>query len=368
MNMFSYVALPHAKAVPVVVEGPLPSLSSGEMLVRVELSGVCATDKHILHGDVPGISYPTALGHEVCGIVVDIHRPLPSDLNGQPLRVGDRVAVMPATPCGKCGPCLRQGYYPECDNYDVLGFSTPSQHPASGGWGQYILCRGAFRVLRTTLPAESAVLVEPASTPMEGLLRAGFTLGDSVLIQGTGTVGLLAVALAAAGGASTIAVIGGPQKRLELAKALGAETLIDIQATADPDERREVALGATAGYDVVLECAGSPTAFSEGLNYVGRGGVYVELGHFSDVGATSINPYRDILSRDLRLVSSSGYTPKAFSRALTVLHHLGAKAQAIVTHRLPLSRANDALLAIGPQGGWRLDGEEIGKVALDPWM
>jgi threonine dehydrogenase-like Zn-dependent dehydrogenase len=233
-----------------------------------------------------------------------------------------------------------------------------------------VLCHGRSRVFVSDAPAENVVLAEPAATPAEGLLRAGFRFGDSVLVQGTGTVGLLAIAIAVLGGASTVAAIGGPARRLEIARELGAGTLVNIGELQHPDARRDAVMAGSPqgrGYDIVVECAGVPSAVTEGLGYLRRGGCFVELGHFSDVGSADINPYRDILSRDARMVSSSGYTPDSFGRALHVAERLGDDAGTLITHRLPLERAGDALRALRPENKWRLDGAEIGKVVIDPW-
>jgi threonine dehydrogenase-like Zn-dependent dehydrogenase len=349
----------------------LPSVPDDGMLVRVEYSGVCATDLHIALGHIPGYDYPSTLGHEVCGIVETIGSDFGGDVRGVPIKVGDRVAVMPATPCGHCASCKRGGNYPNCENWDVIGFSNPDKRPAGGGWGQFVLVNGRARVFVSIAPPENVVLAEPAATPVEGLLRAGFRFGDSVLVQGTGTVGLLAIATASFGGASRVVAIGGPERRLEIARELGASITVDIGVMRDADERREVVLAASpngAGFDVVVECAGVPSTVPEGFGYLRRGGCFVELGHFSDVGAVEINPYQHFLSRDARMVSSSGYTPDSFGRALSLVERLGSKAKDLITHKLPLERASDAVRALMPVNRWQLDGVEVGKVVIDPWM
>lgn len=354
-----------------VREQSTPTVPRDGALIRVELGGVCATDLHIALGHIPGYRYPSTLGHEVCGIVEQLGDDFGADVRGVPVRVGDRVAVMPATPCGRCASCKAAGAYPNCENWDVVGFSNPDDRPAGGGWGQYVLLNGRARVFVSTAPAGNVVLAEPAATPVEGLMRAGFRFGDSVLVQGTGTVGLLAIAAAALGGASTVATIGGPARRLEIARELGAEHTFDIGTLHDPDARRDAVMAASPngrGFDYVVECAGVPSTVPEGFGYLARGGCFVELGHFSDVGSVEINPYRHILSRDARMVSSSGYTPDSFARALTLVERLGEKAERLVTHRLPIERAHDAITALQPSSRWQLDGVEVGKIVIDPWM
>jgi len=367
---FDVSTLPAAHATPEVRRQEVPATPAGGLLVRVEYCGVCATDLHIAEGHIPGYEYPSTLGHEVCGTVAEIGPEFGTDTAGQPLAAGDRVAVMPATPCGRCAACRFGGPYPDCENWDVVGFSNPERRPAGGGWGQYVLLNERARVFVSEAPPENVVLAEPAATPVEGLLRAGFKFGDSVLVQGTGTVGMLAIAIAAAGGASRIAAIGGPQRRLDISRELGADAVFDIEQLPNACDRREAVLEASPqgrGFDHVVECAGVPATLPEGFGYLRRGGTFIELGHFSDVGCAEINPYQQILSRDARMVSSSGYTPDSFRRALMVVEGLGPHAQTMITHRLGLERTGDALNALRLSSGWRLDGAEVGKIVIDPW-
>lgn len=353
-----------------VRERPMPDLPPDGVLIRVELAGVCATDLHIVRGHIPDFGYPVTLGHELCGIVEEVAEGFGTDVRGRTVRRGDRVAVMPATPCGRCGPCRRADPVPACENFDVHGFSDPDARPGAGGWAQYVTGGPRTRLFVTDAPAHCAVLAEPASTPVEGLARAGFRLGDSVLVQGTGTVGLLAVAAAVTGGASRVVAIGGPARRLDLARTLGTDATVDIAELPRPSTRRDAVLNLSPngrGYDLVVECAGVPSTVPEGLGYLRDGGTFVELGHFSDVGDVAINPYRHLLARDARVVASSGYSPDSFGRALGVCERLGDLAATLITHRLPLDRAGDAVGALSPEQGWTLDGDQVGKLVIDPW-
>jgi L-iditol 2-dehydrogenase len=354
-----------------VAEQPVPEPAADQLLVKVELGGVCATDLHIYKGHIPGFAYPATLGHELVGTVEAVGAGFGTDTTGRPLRLGDRVAVMPATPCGVCPACRRGSRIPDCANFDVIGFSSPDKRPAGGGWGQYVLCNSSrARVFVTGAPADAAVLAEPAATPMEGMRRAGVAYGDTVLVQGTGTIGLLAIATAQALGASRIVAIGGPARRLRIAQELGAYETIDIGEVRDGDERIARALKATSdglGFDAVIECAGVPSTIPEGLSCLRKGGVFVELGHFSDVGDVLVNPYRHLLARDATLVAVSGYTPDSFQRALRVVEGLGEKIRHLVTHRVPMSRAEDAMLALTAERNYELDGTEVGKIVIDPW-
>lgn len=349
---------------------PVPRVPEGGLLVRVERAGVCATDLHLYRGEIPGIGFPLSPGHEVVGVVEQAGPAYGLDAAGRAVREGDRVVVMPATPCGVCPGCKMSEGVPDCGDWDVIGFSGPTERAAGGGLAEYVLCPSPkSRVFVTGVSPDAAVLTEPAATPVEGIRRIGLELGDSVLVQGTGTIGLLAIAAAAASGAGQIDAIGGPARRLGLARHLGADEVFDISEFPDPGDRTDRVLEASptgVGYDVVIECAGRPSTIPEGLGYVRKGGKYLELGHFSDVGAVNINPYHHLLKRDVRLTAVSGYSARSFSKALGLVEGRAASLERLVTHRLPLERSLDALLALTPERGWSVDGEEAGKIVMDP--
>ena len=145
-----------------------PELPADGLLLKVELAGVCATDRHIAEGHIPGFSYPVTLGHEVTGVVEEVGPEFGTDVRGVPIAAGQRLAVMPATPCGRCPACRFAGRGTECAGWDVVGFSNPDDRPLGGGWGQYVLLNGRARVFVTEAPAAAAVLAEPAATPMKG--------------------------------------------------------------------------------------------------------------------------------------------------------------------------------------------------------
>ena len=193
-----------------VNEYPVPEPGPGQFLLRTELSGVCATDTHIYKGEVPGIPYPVVMGHEFVGTIARLGSGVTHDTEGKPVAEGDRIVPMPATPCGACYECVVQpGPVVNCDNYDVIGFSDNKVHPLAGGWSEVVYQHNPrTRFFRTELPAEIAVLTEPFSTAVHGVQRVGIKPGDTVLVQGSGTVGLLAVAAALTAGATRVIVIG----------------------------------------------------------------------------------------------------------------------------------------------------------------
>jgi L-iditol 2-dehydrogenase len=330
-----------------VREYPVPEPAPGTVLLRQELAGICGTDVHNwqfqrLKGDI-------LLGHENVGIVEALGAGVTSDTLGRPLAVGDRVAFAPGYPGGAYG----------FERADV-------EPPLRGGFADYIYLQPGTIMLRTSLPAEVAVLSEPFAVGVHGAMRSGLKFGDTVVVQGAGAVGLLTLVAAKASGAGRLIMLGGPAGRLELARRLGADVVIDIGAVPDAAERTRLVRAETPrgeGADVVFECAGFLPAIPEGLGMVRRSGTFVEMGHFVDVGALELNPNQLLMRKNLRLEAIWGYGgPDYFMRANTVLEKNEFPFAELVNPILPLEQAADGFAAL--DGGYRLAGRDVIKVAL----
>lgn len=350
----------------------VPEPGPGEFVLRVELTGMCGTDAHIHHGRLASVAFPALLGHEIVGTLAALGPGVDTDYAGRPVSVGDRVGVLPALSCGVCFQCQvrrRPGSCP--DRRPSYGFASPvGQAPdLSGGFAEYLHASNTGTVfLRTELPPGTAVLQEPLSVALHGIDRGRVTIGSSVVVQGVGAIGLMAVVAARAAGAGRIVAVGAPGARLELARELGADAVVDLAAVPDQEQRRRAVLDALggSGADCVVGTAGSPQAFLEALGFVADGGVLAELGNFTDRGAISFNPYSDLLKRDLTLTGVYGAGPdmqRRFHQALTLLEREDRPYHRVVSHRLPLDRVGDALAAL--DGGYSLDGREVIKIAID---
>ena len=211
-----------------------------------------------------------ALGHEIAGTVVAIGGDEPvTDFTGRPIAVGDLVVPHPGTPSG------------------AYGFrSDPLSGPPylTGGFGQYarsgMLGQSLFKV---ETPPEVAVLLEPLSIGVHSVERSRLQLGDTVVVQGTGAIGLLTIYVAKQAGAANVIAVGGPRGRLDSATALGADTVIDIAEMTDSAVRVDLVKSLTPngqGADVVYECAGAKPAIVEGIDYLRRSGTFCEAGRF----------------------------------------------------------------------------------------
>lgn len=309
-------------------ELPEPTLAEGGALLRTLYSEVCGTDVHLWHGRLEGVPYPIIPGHVTVGRLEKVRGRFP-DMAGQPLLEGDTVVFFDVhRTCGRCYACTVARSPTRCPHRRVYGITDGLADGLYGGWAEAVYLEPG--VVAARLPDG----VSPEDyigggcgliTATHAIERARLRPGDSVVVQGAGPVGLSAVALARLAGASTIVAIGAPANRLELARGMGADVVIDLTASP-PDERRERTLAATGGRgaDVGIEAAGSARAVEEGLDLVRDGGVYVIAGHYTDAGPSTINVHRQINRKHLDIRGCWGSEPSHFVRALALLgQHAG---------------------------------------------
>lgn len=341
------------------------NLAPGEALVRVEMAGICGTDVHLWLGQLP-IPLPVILGHETAGRIETLGPGLDKDWRGNPLQVGDRVTWASSITCGECFYCRLKRQPTRCLSRKAYGISycaddTPHLR---GGYAEQILLRAGTAIFRIpdSLAIESVVGAGCALvTAIHGLERAPVNWGDVVVVQGTGPVGLAALALSRQAGVAKVVAIGGPEHRIELARRFGADAVINIEAVPDPAERRLLVLEETSPYgaDVVIECVGHPSAVNEGIELCRDGGKYLVLGQYADAGNISFNPHI-ITRKQLQVIGSWGFEPRHVDAALsllarTALKHLFADE---ITHRFALADANAALQTVRE---WR-----SGKAVITP--
>jgi len=330
---------------------PVPKeLAPGEVLVRVEMAGICGTDVHLWLGQLT-IPLPVILGHETVGRVEQIGAGLGTDWRGAPVSVGDRITWASSIVCGECYYCRIKRQPTRCLFRKAYGISycADQQPHLRGGYAEYILLRSGTAIFRIpdSLQPESILGAGCAlTTALHGLERAPVRLGDVVVIQGTGPVGLAVLALARESGAAKVIVIGGPAHRLELARQFGADEVISIENEKNADARRKLALEYTGDYgaDVVIECVGHPSAVAEGFDLCRDGGTYLVLGQYANAGNVPINPHT-ITRKQLSVVGSWGFEPRHVDQALKLLEATEWKHRFAgeVTHRFALQQASEAL-------------------------
>jgi len=231
----------------------------------------------------------------------------------------------------------------------VYGVTYSASEGLLGGWSEMIYLKPGVKVL--PLPEE----VPPERfigagcglpTSVHAMERADIMLGDTVVVQGSGPVGLTCAILAQLSGATDVIVIGGPALRLNEAQRIGATLTLDI-ATTSEEERRERILERTdgRGADVIIEASGNPAAVREGFGLARDAGRYVIVGQYTDVGDIRLNPHLDINRKHLEVRGSWGSDFSHFWRGMRVLTRYGDRFQweRFITRRYGLDEANAAL-------------------------
>ncbi|WP_101947713.1 zinc-binding dehydrogenase [Mycobacterium sp. 3519A] len=333
----------------------LPTVRAGEILVRVSRANICGSDVHAWHGTFAtrglGGQLPTVLGHEMVGAVAALGDGAVTDSSGKPLKEGTRVVFPYFFCCHRCRNCLA-GRRNACLNLTMAMLGRADEPPYFvGGYGDYFL-----------LPAGAVVYTVPDSVPddiaagancalsqvMYGLERVDLQLGEHVVVQGAGALGLYAVALAKARGAANVVAIDGVPERLELATAFGADSVIDIAEVATPKERAKLVRKLTDGQgaDVVVEVAGHPSAIDEGLTMLGQFGRYLEIGNINIGKTFEFDPSRFVFANKT-MVGVSLYDPAVLSRALTFLeqHRDRLPLDRLAAAQYPLDDINEAFAA-----------------------
>jgi threonine dehydrogenase-like Zn-dependent dehydrogenase len=330
-------------------EFPEPDLAPGGMLLRTTFSEVCGTDVHLWHGRLSGVPYPIIPGHVSVGRL-EKTRGTVTGADGRTLREGDRIVFYDVhRTCGRCYACSVSGTPTKCASRKVYGITDSATDGLFGGWSEAIYLEPG--VVAAVLP--DAVTEEDyigggcgLITAVHALDRAQVKLADRVLVQGTGAVGLSMIALARLSGASTIVAVGAPAGRLALAREMGADVTLDIQATS-VEARLAAVMDATGGrgVDVALEGSGSPRAVEEGLSLVRDGGRYVIAGHYTDAGTSAVNAHHDINRKHLEIRGCWGSEAGHFLRALTILerHALRMPWHKIGARVYGLDQLNEAL-------------------------
>jgi len=268
-----------------IEQRPIPTPSQGEVLVRILSVGVCGSDVHYYeHGRIGDfvVRAPLVLGHESSGQIVEVGKGV------SPGRVGERVAIEPGEPCGRCDQC-RSGRYNLCPNIRFHG--TP---PVDGTLSEFVIVKSdlAYAVPKE-ISDNAAALLEPLSVGIWANRKAGTQIGSSVLIAGAGPVGLVTAKVARAVGATRITVTDVNRNRLTAALASGATEI----AVAGTDE--------VAGeFDAFIDCSGSSRAVDAGVRSVRPAGSVVLVG----MGADELSlPLSVVQQRELLITGTFRY-------------------------------------------------------------
>ena len=329
-----------------IQEFPVLPMEPGGALVRMQMAAICGTDVHASH--LEATPAPTIFGHENLGVLAEVSPEITTDVMGQPLRPGDRVIFRDA-PCGRCFRCALGE---PCERSRSYGMARSDREPhLRGGFGQYLQLAATPWILRVPddVSDERALLsVIGNHTALNGVERiGGINAADTVVVQGSGPIGMGALNQSLLGGAARVIVIGAPESRLALARRLGATDTIDLADFPTPESRVERVREMTGGRgpDMVIEASGGLTAYQEGLEMVRLGGRYLVIGQWTDYGPLLSNPSL-LTHKVIRVQGVFSAGPRHIIRSLQSMRTIVDRpVEELITHRYELEDVNEGFEA-----------------------
>jgi threonine dehydrogenase-like Zn-dependent dehydrogenase len=366
--MPTVAVIPQPNAPVELREVSLPKLENDSALFGVELSEVCGTDVYLQQGRLQGVPYPLVPGHVSVGRLSQIRGTL-RDVEGREFREGDRVTFLDVhRTCNACWYCLVAKATTRCPQRKVYGITYGLDDGLCGGWAEQIYLKPGTRCIRLDADAETFMAGGCAlPTALHAVERGEIAIGDTVLVLGSGPVGINAIILSLLRGALRVFCIGAPTNRLEAATQVGASAVLNFEEQ-DERERLEWTLERTGGRgaDVTIEATGAPDAVVQAMRFTRDAGRVVIVGQYTDHGPVSteaaFNPHLDLNKKHLDVRGCWGSDFSHFYRSTQIVSDpvrstpwAALKSQ---LSRYKLAQANEALAAVA-------EGRVL-KALLDP--
>jgi L-idonate 5-dehydrogenase len=313
-----------------VVELDAGTMGPGQVTVRVSIGGICGSDLHYFHHGGFGtirIKRPMILGHEVAGVVGAVAEGVTR------VKAGDRVAVNPSRPCGRCKFC-QEGLPNQCLDMRFYGSAMRDPH-VEGAFRDVLICDASqCEKIAPDISMELASLAEPFSVGLHAAGRAGPLAGKRVLVSGCGPIGVLAIAAARARGATDVTAVDVTDETLSVARAMGANETINVARDPQWTQRFSADKGT---FDVMLECSGNEQAFRTGLEVMRPRGIVVQLGLGGDIKM----PQNTIVAKELSICGSFRFHEE-FALAVQLINERRVDLSPVITRSFPLAEARAA--------------------------
>ncbi len=320
-------AIMKKSAAPGLVMGEIdkPVLQKGEVIIKVAATGICGSDIHI-YDWTSGYEwlepyFPAVLGHEFSGIVVETGEGVADSW------IGKKVVCMPGKTCLVCPACSR-GQHNLCSSRRTIGLHSP------GSFTDYVAVPVInCMVLPENVDLEIAALSEPLAVAANAVELAGIEVGETVVVLGPGTIGLMLAFLAKKAGAARVILTGvaADEARLTIGKKIGADMIVRV----DENDLTPIVMEATggSGADHVFEASGNGRALIQGIGVLKSGGDIVLVGIHGAPVSLDINA---LVRKEKRLLGAYGSSPKTWQRVIRILAESGNQLRPLITHRFPL--------------------------------
>lgn len=303
----------------------------GDVVVKVTTAAICGSDLHLLHGKIPGLRPGSVIGHEFVGIVESVGP------NVKRFKTGDRVVGSFMISCGSCWGCLR-GEYNLCEDMGTLGYGM-FVGDLDGSQAEYVRIPHAdvnLHAIDPGLTDEQAIFAgDVLSTAAYIAARAQIQEGDTVAITGAGPVGLFTLMCALTYGPERVFMVDQAEDRLKLAESIGAIPMDMTKVNPVVALQRQTG---DRGADVVIECVGSPAAFTTAINAVRAGGTVAVIGVYTDLSFDF--PLGEVWRRGIRIeMGGSANVQGHWSRTLELVKQGLIDPTLIISHTMPLEEA-----------------------------
>jgi len=325
-------------------EVEIPKLPPGEVLLKVAGCGVCGTDVHLAAGEIPLAKPPVVLGHEIAAEVSE----LGAGTDG--FEIGESVVVDPLVGCGSCKWC-RQGQTNLCSSPTIIGCVR------SGGFCQYLsVPAGKVFKVPSSLGAKGGILVETLACVVRGYELLAPRPGNTVMIVGAGTVGLLWLQLLKHSLTTFTVQTDLVASRAATAKTLGADLVFTVGEKTLAENLHEHGID---DFDLIIDATGSPQAISDALPFLGKRGRFMIFGVCPEEGHVQVSPY-ELFAKEQTILSSK-MPPQTFDQSISLINAGVIDCETLVNRTLPLAHAAEALRMFVEEK------DKAIKMMINPW-
>jgi threonine dehydrogenase-like Zn-dependent dehydrogenase len=304
-----------------IQEVPIPEISEGEVLVQVKNTGICGTDWSIYNGWYSADKLPMIPGHEFSGVIAQVGK------NGNGFKEGDRVTADINMSCGHCYYCIR-GEQLLCNNFTQLGIHT------NGTYAEYVKAPASLvHHLPDNLTFEEGAFIEPLSCCIHAAKAVNARIGGSIAILGCG-LGVLHARMAVLRACAPVIVIGDNTKRLQIAKDMGADYIIDVREVEDPVvEVKKLTNG--RGVDYAIEAVGTTKTYEQAFAMLRKGGVLSAFGITGEQDVMNIRPFEFVLG-EKKITGSCAGIGDDWPDAITLLANGRIDPKPLFSMKVPL--------------------------------
>jgi len=284
-------------------EIPIPKINDSEVLIKIQMIGICGSDIHVMHGKHAFTTYPVTQGHEVSGEVVEIG----SDITD--LKIGDRVTIEPQVVCGVCHPC-RHGKYNLCESLKVMGFQTTGAASTF-----FAVDRKRVTSLPNTMSFKDGAMIEPMAVAVHAIKRMGDITGLNVAVIGAGPIGNLIAQTAKGMGAAKTMITDISDYRLSLAEDCGVDSVFNTKKVNFNDAL--IAAFGSDKADVIYDCAGTDSSIGDAIAHARKGSAIILVAVFANIAKVDLAVLND---HELDLNTTMMYRHEDYLEAIRLVN------------------------------------------------